>query len=983
MIADQTGIASQSLYTLFSAGSAVGQSDEELLQQFAASRRHASELAFVALVTRHGPMVRRVCRALLADPNDADDAFQATFFILARKARTIHRPDLLANWLYGTASRAARKLRQQTDRRRKHERRQAMMARIKNGSDADHVEAHALQREHVLAMHEEVARLSRPLRSAVLLCDLQGLAQDEAAARLRCSDRTLRRRLKTGHELLRVRLTRRGLAPTAGLLAEAWAGESVSASAAITESSARMIAQNSAQFAVGKVIAGSASTAATLAQGVIKVMVWAKLTGVAMASVAVAALGLGVASGLGSPRGHALAQRPGPSKEESRAVDDTLTPAEEYQALLKQYNDALNAYQKAAEGITEQGKIAELYGRLAPKLGDLAPRFVALAQRYLKDPIAVDALLWVVEQTMSAGDQWESDFSKAVWRAMEILARDHAGEPRLGPLCLKLITYESANRDRFLRAIAEQSPNHTVKGQAGMALAQYLGMKALHVEMIQHPDAPENVEKMRLLLSSIFGPDGVAGSNPPISEAPAMLRKEREDLARHAPDYLKHLLTADTTVLRRESEELYARVIAEFADVPYSRLDGRPTQQTLADVARRSRRPATTLGYNALEEAFRVAERAANDAAKAAGVGEAGVQAYLAKAPKWAGFGPKFWELVESDPRSPPALDSLLWILGHYYRFFDAGADRDATVSKAVDVLIRDHMTTIASDLASRNVANAFNHGSPMPGPHIDRLYRALYEHAASRETRGRMGLALARHIKAEADMAERLAAARSDLQCRVDLAVWPPSYIERMKRADISATRHEAELILEQVKAQYGDVRHLLGEVVQPETLSTVVDRELSDLRTLKVGQPSPQISGQDVEGKPMTLSEFRGKVVLLDFGSHEHCGGCRLVYPRLRELARQYLGRPFVILGINNNDRREVLNELHAKGEITWRCWWDGDRLDGPGPITTRWNIQGYPSFIILDHRGVIRHKDLHPEDAKSFGAAVEKLVKSAEGK
>ncbi len=125
------------------------------------------------------------------------------------------------------------------------------------------------------------------------------------------------------------------------------------------------------------------------------------------------------------------------------------------------------------------------------------------------------------------------------------------------------------------------------------------------------------------------------------------------------------------------------------------------------------------------------------------------------------------------------------------------------------------------------------------------------------------------------------------------------------------------------------------------------------------------------------MKLSEFRGKVVLLDFGSHEHCGGCRLVYPRLRTLVDRYRNRPFVVLGIQNNDRREVLRDIASRREITWRCWWDGDRPDGPGPITTRWNVGGYPTFIVLDHDGRI-----HPFDERSFDEAIEAMVKRAEG-
>ena len=130
------------------------------------------------------------------------------------------------------------------------------------------------------------------------------------------------------------------------------------------------------------------------------------------------------------------------------------------------------------------------------------------------------------------------------------------------------------------------------------------------------------------------------------------------------------------------------------------------------------------------------------------------------------------------------------------------------------------------------------------------------------------------------------------------------------------------------------------------------------------------------------MKLSEFRGKVVLLDFGSHENCPGCLLAYPLLRSALERWRGRPFVILGINTNCRRNTLKEAIARGEITWRCWWEENQADGPGPITTSWNIRGFPTFFLIDHRGVIRSKeDIRPFDTKSFDEAVEGLLKEAE--
>ena len=108
--------------SLFDGGSVAGLTDRQLIERFSARRDEASEIAFAALVSRHGPMVFDICLQLLGNPHDAQDAFQAVFLVLARKARSIGDPDLLANWLYGVALCVARNARMQGDRRHRMKR---------------------------------------------------------------------------------------------------------------------------------------------------------------------------------------------------------------------------------------------------------------------------------------------------------------------------------------------------------------------------------------------------------------------------------------------------------------------------------------------------------------------------------------------------------------------------------------------------------------------------------------------------------------------------------------------------------------------------------------------------------------------------------------------------------------------------------------------------------------------------------------------
>ncbi len=194
--------------------------DAELLSRFAASRDAMAEIAFEALVRRHGPMVLRVCRQVIGDRHSAEDAFQATFLILARRAGSIRQPHLLGNWLHGVALRTAREARMRDDRRRRRERSDPdSLAVGEPARRSVRPEVESARREQLQALHEEVQRLPERYRIPVLLCDLEGLSQKEAASRLRCPPGTIAVRLMRAREQLRGRLTRRGLAPTAGLLA--------------------------------------------------------------------------------------------------------------------------------------------------------------------------------------------------------------------------------------------------------------------------------------------------------------------------------------------------------------------------------------------------------------------------------------------------------------------------------------------------------------------------------------------------------------------------------------------------------------------------------------------------------------------------------------------------------------------------------------------------------------------------------------------
>jgi RNA polymerase sigma factor (sigma-70 family) len=199
------------LSTLFNVGAIRELTDGQLLERFSSGRGEAAELAFEALVERHGAMVMRVCRAQLINPHDTQDAFQATFLILIRKARGLWVRDSLGPWLHQVAVRTASCARATAARRRSHERRVAEMA-VSVEEPQDRLGAEV---EKVL--HEEINRLPECYRVPIVLCDLEGYTCQEAARQMGRAVGTVKSWRFRGRERLRHRLTRRGLALGAGL----------------------------------------------------------------------------------------------------------------------------------------------------------------------------------------------------------------------------------------------------------------------------------------------------------------------------------------------------------------------------------------------------------------------------------------------------------------------------------------------------------------------------------------------------------------------------------------------------------------------------------------------------------------------------------------------------------------------------------------------------------------------------------------------
>jgi RNA polymerase sigma factor (sigma-70 family) len=276
MVGVQSGEGLRHLEILFARGALGHLTDAQLLERFA--RRDEAQAVFEALVVRHGPGVMRVCRRILSDSHDAEDAFQATFLVLARRAGSIRRPESLSSWLHGVALRVARKARVAAARRR-YERHATGCA------SSEHDSGHDL----IACLQDEVDGLPESLRAPVVLCYLEEKTYAVAARHLRVSEGTIRGRLARARDLLRARLTRKeGIAPP-GMTAGSASRSSRDAVPPTLIGATTRAAMSLALCGPGSV--GVSATIADLTEGVLTMMLVSKLK---VAAVIVTALGLAV-----------------------------------------------------------------------------------------------------------------------------------------------------------------------------------------------------------------------------------------------------------------------------------------------------------------------------------------------------------------------------------------------------------------------------------------------------------------------------------------------------------------------------------------------------------------------------------------------------------------------------------------------------------------------------------------------------------------
>jgi peroxiredoxin len=379
-----------------------------------------------------------------------------------------------------------------------------------------------------------------------------------------------------------------------------------------------------------------------------------------------------------------------------------------------------------------------------------------------------------------------------------------------------------------------------------------------------------------------------------------------------------------------------------------------------------SKAPTPDEQFRALRDAYQAASDAFVKANREAKTPEDLVKVENHPGRKPRAYAPAFMTLAEKYPGTTAAEDALIWVTSHT---FQTALCEEAKRRLASDFI---RSAKLGPALGFQGHYSDYFEGS-------ESFFRKIMAESPHREIQGLACYWLGRQLMHKA---EGVRNARTDPSFgqygKVDMYkdVYGANWRDRLRVLDPEALEQEAESLFERVAKYYADVPHN-DKRRDPGPLGEAARAYLREHRELAVGKLAPEIEGVDLDGRTFRLSDYRGKVVVLDFGSHFYCGACRAIYLHMRALTRRLEGRPFALISINaepNKVVKELRDAWKSEGN-TWRCLFDGT---WEGPIQKAWNIQLFPTIYLLDGKGIIRQKDVRERDLDSV---VEKLLDDAE--
>ncbi|HLN27941.1 MAG TPA: sigma-70 family RNA polymerase sigma factor [Gemmataceae bacterium] len=855
-------------------------SDCELLERFIGDKDDA---AFTVLVERHGPLVLGVCRRALGNPDDAEDAWQATFLVLARKAASIRKTASLSCWLHRVASSVAANLRRERSRRTCHER------EVRPPTNCD-AAAELTWREVRAALDEELDRLPERYRAPIILCYLDGRTRDEAARLLALTPGALHGRLERARRMLCERLTRRGLTLSGALLATGLGAGA--AQAALSPTVALSAIKAAVVFAGGEMpMKGLVSThALSLAQEVLKKMLVTKLT---FGTATVLGVGIFLAT-----------------------VGGTFAPARSPQnATLQRGKDVAVAVKNPDH-----------------------PEDAGAA-----DARALEGEWQAVELEVNGKKNASEDVKelRMIFKANEITVKSASGEGRERKQTFKLVPGHSP------KAIDITSLDGQEKGQTAACI--YTLKKDRLIICYPQTDPGKRpaefktqngdgrmIIKLVRVGSKEAAEEAVTAKrveDPAATEYAAIQREWQKVENEFWKNYDKAKTPEERSKVAANKESKCASLAQRALKLAEANLDHPVALSALccacglapnADAAKRAR-------AHLMDGRIARADPDVLAHALESGKIRDGQDQELARA---------VLERVKQLPDHPRAGALLAWVCCRYFRNNSAEVPRP--FAEAAELIV----AHCADQPGIEHFCETLGWISAAPPPwagKYERHLRIILEKNRDRLVRAAAAYALAMVVQSAGE-----------------------------------SRQLEAAKLFEQFAKDFdGSVPKTAGveKVLIDEAIT-----HAEEIRLRRVGMPAPEIEGADLDGRPMKLSQFRGKVILLSFWATT-CAPCMKLIPHERALVERLRDKPFVMVGVNEDADEEQLRSVLKKTPVTWRSF-KAQRPGKPG-ITEEWKLLGIPTLYLIDHNGIIRKRWVGGPPLEELNGLVDELVATASRK
>jgi peroxiredoxin len=317
--------------------------------------------------------------------------------------------------------------------------------------------------------------------------------------------------------------------------------------------------------------------------------------------------------------------------------------------------------------------------------------------------------------------------------------------------------------------------------------------------------------------------------------------------------------------------------------------------------------------------------------------------------------------IARTHPDGAAAADCLVWVVIHP---IDPASEEAALRGKALAALAKDHADDDKVGSLCTRLVQSIDEAT-------ETFLRAVRDKAKKKPVKARACASLAVNLRHRARLIPVLAKSAEGREAYE--AAFGKTTITALLEQDAKKLRAESEKLFEEVAEKYGDLPHPTHG-----KLGAFAKRNLLAMRApVGPGRVAPPITGEDLNGKKLTLAEFKGNVVLLDFWG-DGFAPCRAAYAYERGLVKRLTNKPFVLLGVNGDVDRAALKKTVAKEKLTWRSFHDGGT---GGPIATRWDVEVWPTLFLIDHKGVVRHVFVGWPEAKKLDALIDGLVGDAQ--